>query len=637
MEIFNKIKDFVRQVNEVEYSISSNKQEYMEIYERNQALEQEIIERTQELDQANKAFLTLKHVWDLMNSSEPLVTVLDKLVNSLHNEMGYINSTILKLNEDENGLYFNVRAYSEAPILTKLKSFFGGSLIDLRLAYDENSTLVKCIKEKKILFTRDYLNNINSLIRDFPIEQVNEINKLGVSRNLITIPLFQSQTPFGIMMIFSPRDMVTEKELNFLSLFANQVEMAITIANLFETIKKEAVTDSLTGLYNRRYFNEELQKELDRAQRLNQPFTVISLDLDYLKKINDTHGHAAGDDAIVAISEVLKKNARSIDIPARLGGEEFSVLLPGIDSHGGMIAAERIRTAIEEYHVEEVGRITASIGVGTYPEHSNSLDELLEMTDHAMYRSKINGRNQVTLAKSAAEETWHEVAFSAFMDILTKHRVPIPENVATKMTTKLESIQDKPLQTRESKDTMYSIVDMMSQTYNISFQNGATKEKIQLAISLAKKLEIPKEDIDNMKIAILLYDIGNIMVPEKIFNKKAPLTEDEKNRIQQHPVIAAREILQPITSITDVIPIIENHHENWDGSGYPHKKSGTEIPLTSQIVLLIDAYSAMKQDRPYRKAMSDEKIIDVIQKESGKKWSHEVVDEFTGLINELIR
>ena len=634
MDIFNKIKDFVRQVNEIEYSISTNKKEFLEVYERNLALEQEILERTQELDQANKAFLTLKHVWELMNSSQPLASVLDKLVNSLHGEMGYINSTILKLNEDENGFFFNIKAFSMSPILKALQAHAGGDFENYRLRYDEASPVARCLKEHKILYTKEYLEVINNLLIDIDAEKIQQINKLGVSKFLIIIPLFQNQNPFGVMMVFSPREGVTDKELNFLSLFANQVEMAITIANLFETMKKEAVTDSLTELYNRRYFTEKLKKEADRARRLNQPFTIISLDLDYLKKINDTYGHMAGDIAIKAIADVMKKNARSIDIPARLGGEEFSILLPGIDSNGGMVAAERIRAAIENEEVPQIGKITASIGVGTYPEHSMNIDELVEMTDQAMYRSKINGRNRVTIAKQNEEESWQEVAYGAFMDILNKRRIPVPEELTRELTSKLDIVHEN---SRQAKESLYSIVDMISKSYNPSISSGTTKSKISLAIKLAKKLEISKEDIDRLKIAMLLYDIGNIMIPEEIFNKTSPLTPDEKQKIHEHPIIAAREILQPISSITDIIPIIENHHENWDGTGYPNKKSGAQIPISSQIILLIDAYTAMSQDRPYRKAMSNEKIIDVITRESGKKWNEKVVEEFVGLLNELVR
>lgn len=633
MDLFKKFKDYTRKVNEIEYSISNNKKEFIEIYERNLALEKEIVQRTQELDQANKAFLTLKHVWELMNSSEPLSSVLQKLVNSLHGEMGYINSTILQVCNDDKGKYYKVKAFSESPIFKKLIGFLNEKNIDIHeyhLKYDPKMLITRAIEEKSILYTKDYLEVINNLLYDFKPEHKEMINKLGVSKSVICIPLSPSNSPFGVMMVFSPREDVTDKELNFLTLFANQVEMAITIANLFENLKKEAVTDSLTELYNRRYFNQALQKEAERAQRLHQPFSLISLDLDYLKKINDTYGHFFGDLAIRTIADILKKNARSIDVPARLGGEEFSVLLPGVDSSGAMIAAERIRAAIEAQELDTIGHITASVGVGTFPEHSIKLDELLDMTDQAMYKSKINGRNRVTMAKSADDEAeWHEVAFGAFMDILTKQKVPIPNKIAKEITSKLKSIS-----TIETKDTLFSVADTIAQTYNNHYKRGLTKAKVSMAIELARKMELTKEDIDKLKIAMLLYDIGKLMIPEEILNKKEPLTDEEKQQIKEHPLIAARKILKPITAVADIVPIIEAHHENWDGTGYPQKLSGDEIPVSSQIILLIDAYFALTQSRPYRVARSKDEAIEIIRLEAGKKWNEKLVEEFVGLMNE---
>ena len=633
MDFFKKFKEYTRKVNEIEYSISNNKKEFIEIYERNLALEKEIVQRTQELDQANKAFLTLKHVWELLNSAEPLSSVLQKLVNSLHGEMGYINSTILQLCNDEKGKYYKVKAYSDSPILKKLENFLAEKNIDIHeyhLKYDKNMLITQALEERNILSSQAYMEVINSLLYDFTPENREEINKLGVSKSIICIPLYPSNVPFGVMMIFSPRNEVTDKELNFLTLFANQVEMAITIANLFENLKKEAVTDSLTELYNRRYFNQALQKEAERAQRLHQPFSLISLDLDYLKKINDTYGHFFGDLAIKTIANILKKNARSIDVPARLGGEEFSVLLPGVDSSGAMIAAERIRAAIEAQELDTIGHITASVGVGTFPEHSIKLDELLDMTDQAMYKSKINGRNRVTMAKAVDDEAeWHEVAFGAFMDILTKQKVPIPDKIAKEVTSKLKSIN-----TVETKDTLFSVADTLAQIYNAHYQRGLTKAKVSMAIELAKKMELSKEDIDKLKIAMMLYDIGKLMIPEEILNKKEPLTDEEKQKIKEHPLIAARTILKPITAIADIVPIIEAHHENWDGTGYPQKLSGEDIPISSQIILLIDAYFALTQSRPYRIARSKDEAVEIIRLESGKKWNEKLVDEFVGLVNE---
>ena len=155
-----------------------------------------------------------------------------------------------------------------------------------------------------------------------------------------------------------------------------------------------------------------------------------------------------------------------------------------------------------------------------------------------------------------------------------------------------------------------------------------------MAIDLEKKIEISIDDIDTLKIEMMLYDIGKLMIPEEILNKKEPLTDEEKQKIKEHPLIAARTILKPITAIADIVPIIEAHHENWDGTGYPQKLSGEDIPISSQIILLIDAYFALAQSRPYRIARSKDEAVEIIRLESGKKWNEKLVDEFVGLVNE---
>ena len=154
-----------------------------------------------------------------------------------------------------------------------------------------------------------------------------------------------------------------------------------------------------------------------------------------------------------------------------------------------------------------------------------------------------------------------------------------------------------------------------------------------LANLLAKRFELSKEDVDNLKVAILLYDIGNLMMPKELLQKRTPLTNEEMDIIKRHPVIAAREILQPISFIKDIIPIIENHHEYWDGSGYPNNVSGQEIPVCSQIVLIIDVYFALIEQRPYRQAMTKEEAIETIKSEIGKKWNSKLATEFIAILN----
>ncbi len=149
---------------------------------------------------------------------------------------------------------------------------------------------------------------------------------------------------------------------------------------------------------------------------------------------------------------------------------------------------------------------------------------------------------------------------------------------------------------------------------------------------MAKRFDLPKEEIDNLRVAILLYDIGNLMISPGLLQKATPLTEEELEKIKNHPLIAAKEILKPISYIQDILPIIEHHHENWDGTGYPNKIAKEEIPLTSQIILIIDEYFALIESRPYRKKMSSKDALDVIQTEGDKKWNMALVKEFISLI-----
>ncbi len=633
MKIFDKFKSYVKQLNDFEDNISENRRELQAIYERNQILEKEIIERTQQLNQANKALLTLQNIWDMMNSSTPLSNALDKIVESLHGEFGYLFGAIVeKVDNTEQDPYFLTTSYTKCPFFNAMKVYFKREVEAVKLRCENDGILMRALENRSVLSTNDISGFVKSILPEITNEtRLNEIIEESGSKLLIVLPLKPESRPFGCMLVFSPRTEVLEDEVRFLELFAQQMELAVTIADLFEKVKKQAITDPLTELYNRRYFEDSMQREAERSERLNQPFTLISLDLDHLKQINDTYGHNYGDMAIKTIGKVLKRNARSIDIPARIGGEEFNVMLPGIDSAGGLIAAERIRAAIESEKLEKIGKITASIGVSTYLEHTKSLDELLEMADQAMYRAKVAGRNRVILAKEHERGNWQQIAIDAFMDILSKQRIPVSKSLSEQIRSKLERVSTSGATVKEM---LYSVSDAIARTYDPVHEEGITKQKVHLAVKLAKQLNMKKEEQDNLKLAMLLYDIGNTMVPDEIFKNPNPLNEKEQNFIQKHPVIAAKEILQPISSIAEVIPIIENHHENWDGSGYPNKMTGEQIPLSSQVVLLVDAYTALIKPRSYRPAMTKAEALAVIKGEAGKKWNEQLVSQFIEMMKD---
>ncbi len=634
MSFFSKFKELTNRINEVENAVYYQKQDYAEVYERNIALEKELAKQTKELTMANKKMITLQHIIDMMTSSKPLENVLDNIVNSISDEFGYVHCAILQKMVDDKGEFIKIISQSNDKAIAELQKIVNSPLYTLRLNYSKVGIYAETLQSKEITQTQNLGQTLQEIMPGISDEQLSSILNNDYCKSMIIIPLSCMNKDFGWFVVFSSREELATSETDFLSIFAKQIEMAITIANLFSTVREQAVTDGLTGLYNRRYFEEYLKKEITRANRQNQPLSLIGLDLDFLKQINDKYGHSYGDLAIKTLADVIKNNARSIDIAARMGGEEFNIILPGVDSKGALIAAERIRKTLEAEYIEVVGHITASIGVATYFEHTQNAEELIELTDQAMYQSKRNGRNRVTLATPFAETSWQEIAINTFIDILSKHNIPVEKELTQDLCKKLKSAENQ--NRTQPKETLYLVADMLTKLYNPLHEDGVMKKKVLIASSLAKRFDLSKDEIDNLKIATLMYDIGNLMIPQEILQKTSPLTEEEKTYIKNHPIIAARDILKPISVVQDIIPIIEKHHENWDGSGYPNKLSKDEIPMSSQIILIIDAYFALIETRPYRAKMSAEDALDVIKSDAGKKWNAELVKEFIAIIkNEL--
>lgn len=269
MDFFKNLKDIYKKVSEVENTIYSGKQDYLEIYERNLQLEKEIEERTRELNIANKRMLTLQHIWDMMNASRPLQSVLETIVNSIQGELGYLHCNIIKKCEDEHGIYLTVLAQSNDTSIKRVDKLIKGPIQTRKLVYNENSIYAKTAKTKQIDLTLDIGGTLKSVIPEIPDDILKEVIDGSPSKAIINIPLYSRNSHFGWFNVFSSRKELTAGETDFLNIFAQQIEMAITIAGLFEEVKAQAVTDGLTGLYNRRYFEEYLRKEVTRAMRQN--------------------------------------------------------------------------------------------------------------------------------------------------------------------------------------------------------------------------------------------------------------------------------------------------------------------------------------------------------------------------------
>ena len=207
---------------------------------------------------------------------------------------------------------------------------------------------------------------------------------------------------FGIFVMSRARDNIfNPDELEMANIIAGQSNMVIDNVRMYEKIQRFAIADGLTGLYNHRYFQEQLEKEYSRAIRFHLNLSLIILDIDHFKNFNDEHGHQQGDTILKAIAGIMKKCVREIDLVARYGGEEFVVILPETPKKNAVIVAERIRNAIQEYEVPREPRplnVTASLGLAGYPEDNISTRlDLISKSDLALYKAKRDGRNRVCL------------------------------------------------------------------------------------------------------------------------------------------------------------------------------------------------------------------------------------------------
>jgi len=232
----------------------------------------------------------------------------------------------------------------------------------------------------------------------------------GLKHTYLCIPILAQGEALGIIHFQATDEvpMLADSELSFKTTFAGQLGLSVANIRLREALRTQSIRDPLTGLYNRRYLQEILEREIRRAVRSDQPLGILMLDLDHFKKFNDTYGHEAGDSVLREAATFLSKNIRAEDIVCRFGGEEFVVILPTATLEASKSRAERLRAKIREltvlHHGESVGAISVSVGVAAVPQHGTSSKEVLEAADAALYRAKNAGRDRVMVAELQAED-----------------------------------------------------------------------------------------------------------------------------------------------------------------------------------------------------------------------------------------
>ena len=381
----------------------------------------------------------------------------------------------------------------------------------------------------------------------------------------------------------------------------------------FVQTEVRATHDRLTGVPNRETLLTALVSEVERAARYRHWLSVAFIDIDRFKPINDTYGHNAGDAVLRQIATVVAQSLRGSDLVGRYGGEEFMIILPETRPEQAVELMEQLRVLVMQsmIRITDGQRINVTISAGIAGGVGDVLrvETLVEQADTAMYHAKAMGRNRV-----AQHHDIDEGAPVKRAPISAERRAAasaIGQWASATATEALASV-------------------LAPQPHH----RGRPSDMIaSLSTGIAMELSLPEEEIDKIRIASLLHDLGKLAVPSEILDKPSSLTPTEWQSIGEHPRIG-QVILEQASSLRDAIPIVLHHHERYNGGGYPHGLRGSEIPLGARIVAVADAYHAMVNDRPYSKALSHAEALEELQRCAGQQFDPDVVQRFCVLYRE---
>ncbi len=359
---------------------------------------------------------------------------------------------------------------------------------------------------------------------------------------------------------------------------------------LIERLYDASRTDPLTSLPNRRGFRELLDLELARARRAGTTMAVIVGDVDRFGEINDRCGAQVGDVALRRVVQSLAASKREVDALARVGGDEFALVLPDTDEHGAYVVAERLRRAVAEELVHDTVAATISFGVAQHPAHGETAAALLRATDAALSAAKRSGGDRTVLHSAS-------------------------------LSTVAEDGDARDVAAERLLAAMLDLAEAVDLRFSGSARHSETVGRY--AEMMARELGLPDERVQRVRLAGLLHDIGKVAVPDTILQKPGRLTDEELATIRRHPSLGEQMLDDP--SLTDVSAWVGAHHERPDGGGYPRGLRGEQIPLEARIVAVADAYEAMTSDRAYRGSIGSASACAELERCAGTQFDADVV------------
>ena len=455
----------------------------------------------------------------------------------------------------------------------------------------------------------------------------------------VALPVNYAEGMLGVFYVESsvPCDF-DEEELQLLRTLADFFAGALHNAMTFQKAQEQAITDGLTGVKTHRFLMEALSSEWKRSTRASRPFSLVLMDLDRFKFVNDFYGHLEGDVVLQRVGLILEQNCRRSDVVARYGGDEFVILMPETTVEQAQQIAGKLRGWVASDPLLRDKNITASFGIATFPIHGSTPQELIQVADSSMYLAKHQGGNAVFTAEHAAPaegKEWKRDVLEAYLGVALHRQFSTGPEAFEDLYQRIcqfsqslsdhghaSSIERLPAAIVDTMSSLAFAVDSKDQ-----YTQGHSQKVSGYAALIAQAIGLKPVEVEEVRLAALLHDVGKVGIPESILNKAAPLDASEWETMKSHALLGWR-ILDSLRALQKVREMIKHHHEFYDGSGYPDQIEAERIPLGARIIAVADAYDTITSPRVYKKARSAEAAFSEIERCAGTQFDPDLVRLF---------
>jgi diguanylate cyclase (GGDEF)-like protein/putative nucleotidyltransferase with HDIG domain len=490
---------------------------------------------------------------------------------------------------------------------------------------------------------------------DLPGEPIMEGSVAGIA-----LPIVYADQLHGVLYIETDQNTdFSQEETLFLGTLADLISGALHNALTFQKAQEQAITDGLTGLKTHRFFMEALSGEWKRSTRAGRSFSLVLMDLDRFKFVNDFYGHLDGDLVLQRVAHILDQNCRRSDVVARYGGDEFVILMPETDAEQSHQIATKLRSWVCADPVLREKNVTSSFGIATFPLNGSTPQELIQVADSSMYLSKHQGGNAVSTADqfdADDSKQWKRDVLDAYLGVTLKRLFVTGPDAFVEIYSRIEQFARSFAETQPSTsspngngtpntkgsdleplppvvmDTLTSLalaVDAKDQ-----FTQGHSQKVSAYAVLIAEALGLDAAQIEEIRLGGMLHDVGKVGILESILNKTGPLNPDEWEAMKRHVEYGAK-LLEPLRGTDEIRKMVAHHHEFFDGSGYPAGLSGNQIPLGARIIAVADAYDTITSERTYKKARTPDEAFGELGRCGSAQFDPELVRVFISRLLEL--